>query len=166
MTTSSTVQMAAGHMLRQRTLRAARHTRQTGKHFAGETAGQVTDLAGSPPSSRRSVFPRRRAVRRAVCVPLTIVVCEAIRIARLFAGGRLRLTRARHFSVSSRSREVPPQFVRSTARTVARRIALDAPTLFKRPRINGIEAELIEQTGHGRLGVTIIAGNDQRAPIR
>jgi hypothetical protein len=51
-------------------LRAARRERQPGKHFAGESAGQVTDLAGSRPlSARRSVFPRRRAVRRAACLP-------------------------------------------------------------------------------------------------
>ena len=35
---------AVGDMLRQRTMRAARRTRQTGKHVAGEKAGQVTDL--------------------------------------------------------------------------------------------------------------------------
>ena len=77
---------AAGDMLRQRTMRAARRTRQTGKPFAGEYAGQVTDLhptaqacaVGTPawpgriPSSRRRVFPRRRAVRRAACFPLPI----------------------------------------------------------------------------------------------
>ena len=33
-------------MLRQRTLRAARRTRQTGKRFAGVNSGQITDLAG------------------------------------------------------------------------------------------------------------------------
>ena len=44
-------------MLRQRTMRAARRTRQTGKHFAGEKAGQVTDLAGSPPLILEKCFP-------------------------------------------------------------------------------------------------------------
>jgi len=33
-------------MLRQRTLRAARLPRQTGKRLAGKDAGQVTDLTG------------------------------------------------------------------------------------------------------------------------
>ena len=38
-------------------LRAARHKRQTGKHFAGETAGQVTDLVGSPSLGPQKCFP-------------------------------------------------------------------------------------------------------------
>ena len=35
------------HMLRQRTLRAPRRARQTGKWLAGKNADQVTDLVGS-----------------------------------------------------------------------------------------------------------------------
>ena len=38
-------------------MRAARRTRQTGKHFAGENAGQVTDLAGPPPLIPEKGFP-------------------------------------------------------------------------------------------------------------
>ena len=43
--------------MRQRTMRAARRTRQTGKPFVGETAGQVADLAGSHPLILEKGFP-------------------------------------------------------------------------------------------------------------
>ena len=48
---------AVGDMLRQRTMRAARRTRQTGKHFGGVKAGQVTDLTGSHPHIPETCFP-------------------------------------------------------------------------------------------------------------
>ena len=57
-------------MLRQRTMRAARRTRQTGKPFAGENAGLVTDQAGSRPLIPEKGFPA--PVRRAACLPLPI----------------------------------------------------------------------------------------------
>ena len=58
-------------MLRQRTLRAARRARQTGKHFAGENAGQVMDLARCHSLIPEKRGPAARSLRGGVqmCFP-------------------------------------------------------------------------------------------------
>src|SRR4029453_18149530 len=58
------------NMLRQRTLRAARLGRQSGKRLGGPSPGQVTDLTGAVPTCPERRFPARRAVRRAACFRL------------------------------------------------------------------------------------------------
>ena len=45
-------------MLRQRTLRAARRTRQSEKRLGGPSPGQVTDLAGAVPTLPGEAFSR------------------------------------------------------------------------------------------------------------
>ena len=63
---------AAGDMLRQRTLRAARRTRQTGNRERRAESGAGHGPAPAVPITRSRGFPRRRAVRRATCLPLPI----------------------------------------------------------------------------------------------
>jgi len=60
---------AVGHMLRQRTMRAARRRRQTGNRARRAESGAGHGPAPATTSSRSRGFPRRRAVRRAACVP-------------------------------------------------------------------------------------------------
>src|SRR5881394_1140478 len=47
--------------------------------------------------------------------------------------------------VSLRRGEVLAQLVRRAARTIARRVALDAPSLLQRTRVQGFEPELVDQ---------------------
>jgi hypothetical protein len=74
---------AGGNVLRQRTLRAARRTRQMGKHFEGETAGQVTDLAGSHPLIPEKCFPAPSSGSQSSTFPARVSGVEATRATRL-----------------------------------------------------------------------------------
>ena len=62
-------------------------------------------------------------------------------------------------------REVSAQLLRRATRTVAGRIALDAPSFLQRARIDRVEAELVEQAGDRGLGPLVVASDDQRATI-
>ncbi len=62
-------------------------------------------------------------------------------------------------------REISPQFLSRTARTVSGGIPLDAPPFFERACVHSVETELIEQMGNGGLGALIITSNHQRATI-
>ena len=57
------------------------------------------------------------------------------------------------------------QLLRRATRTVAGRVALDAPAFLQRPRVDRVEAELVEQLGDRGLGALVVAGDDQRATI-
>ncbi len=62
-------------------------------------------------------------------------------------------------------RKVSTQFLCRSARTVARGVALDTPSLFQRACVYRIEAELVEQMGHSGFGVFVVTSDDQRAAI-
>ena len=61
--------------------------------------------------------------------------------------------------------EVFAQLFGRAAWPVARGIALNAPSLFERSRIHGVEAKLVQQPSNDGLGVRIITCDDERAPI-
>jgi len=44
-------------------------------------------------------------------------------------------------------------------------IALNAPSLFERSRIHGVEAKLVQKSSDYGLGVRISTCDDERAPI-
>src|SRR5712692_3183848 len=81
------------------------------------------------------------------------VVTGAVWLKRLLVG------------VPLRRREVSPQFFRRATRTVAGRIGLDAPPFPQRSSVDRVEAELVEQARHGRLGARIVAGDDKRPAV-
>jgi hypothetical protein len=49
--------------------------------------------------------------------------------------------------------------------TVARRIALNAPSFSQGPGIHGVEPEIVEQFRHSRFGGRIVAGDDERTAV-
>ena len=61
--------------------------------------------------------------------------------------------------------EVFAQLLGRAAWPVARGIALNAPSLFERSRIHGVEAKLVQKSSDYGLGVRIITCDDERAPI-
>ena len=62
-------------------------------------------------------------------------------------------------------RKVSAQLLRGAARTVAGRIALNAPSFPQWARIHRVEAELVQQTGNRGLGLLVVAGDDRSATI-
>src|SRR6187397_1660303 len=69
------------------------------------------------------------------------------------------------FGVSLGRRQVLAQFLCRPAWTVARRIALNAPSFPQGPGIHGVEPEIVEQFRHNRLGGRIVAGDDERTAV-
>ena len=69
------------------------------------------------------------------------------------------------FRVALGGGEVFAQLLGRAAWPVARGIALNAPSLFERSRIHGVEAKLVQKSSDYGLGVRIITCDDERAPI-
>src|SRR5579862_764840 len=67
--------------------------------------------------------------------------------------------------VPSGCREIPAELLRRSTRTIAGCIALNSPSFLQRPRVDRVEAELVEQVPHRDLGVDVVAGDGQRAAI-
>jgi hypothetical protein len=65
----------------------------------------------------------------------------------------------------SRRGQRGPYLVGSQARTVRRRIGLEATSFGQRPGVDDIEAERVDQLGDHLLGLGVVAGERQRAPV-
>src|SRR6188768_3932840 len=63
------------------------------------------------------------------------------------------------------SGKIATQLFRSPAWTVARRIALNSPSLAQRAGIDRVEAKLIEKLRHPNLRSRLVAGNHQRTTV-
>ena len=62
-------------------------------------------------------------------------------------------------------RQVPAQFLRRSARTVAGGVALDTPPLSQRACVYRIEAKLVQQMSYRGFDIFVVTSDDQRAAI-
>ena len=83
------------------------------------------------------------------------------------AGPRQGLDAGRSLvSTSLRSCQVLSYLVGRPPRTIPRSIRLDPPAFLERAGVHRVEPELVQQAGHRRFGLAIVAGEHQRAAIR
>ena len=106
------------------------------------------------PSRRPQLEPLGQRVAIVAATPRKITRTKSAEIGTAIGG---RASPARRDPCAASSCSAP--------RTVAGRVALDAPSLLERTRIHRVEAELVEQARDRRLGGAIVAGDHQRAAI-
>src|SRR3954454_15190108 len=69
-------------------------------------------------------------------------------------------------AVAPRLREVVPELVRVVPDAVAGGAGLDPPALREGPQIDDVEAEVVENARDRRASRGVVAGDDERAPMR
>src|SRR4051794_10431456 len=121
----------------------------------------------APAAGRRMIASTEVSARALPCAPAARRVLP--RTVRAPACTRSDRSSSRGSSPSGRGSlgcgEIAPQLLGRAARSVARRVRLNAPAFGERPRVDRIEAELIEELRHGALGRGVVARDHERPTI-
>ena len=96
--------------------------------------------------------------------PLSVARTQTASTPRDYVGGCLP-TLVLLLGVSLGRRQVLAQFLCRATWTIARRIALNAPSFLQRPGVDRVEPLLVELVGHFGVGARVVAGDDQRPAV-